>query len=1469
MNSLVPKKSWLALPSRFALMVGALVIAIYLMPTAFMQEPAPALVTEKAEATLAHVKTDLSEEVTGPMAPSPLAPDLVTITSYPFTSAAGVSLEDMSTGTTQLVGASQDDTASAVTNIGFDFWFDGVRQTQFSANANGLLGLGAVAVNNGASGRTNDFATTTNNPKMSAYWDDMCTGVAGKAHFKVVGSAPNRKLIVEWLNMVQFDNGTVACGVTVRGTYQAWLFESTGVIEFVNGGTALNDNGNSGYSVGIGSSSTSFASVTTSGPTVSYAASANTQTNAIAAGSAYIFTPQTAIAPSGLNFTGTTSSSTTLNWTDNSSNEVGFAIYRSSDGGVNYTFISQTAANAISFTDNTVLQNTTYFYRVFAVTEGALGAAAQNSVLIPSAPTIASTGAGGNWSQTSTWVGGVLPGATDNVVIADGATVTIDTAALALTVTVGTGGATATLQWEATTARTLVVGSTVTIATNGIFQSATAGAQTGHVLTVGTDLVNNGVLDFSTFANAAGAGITFTGAANNTFSGSGGTTDLRALTINKGSSSASILEVTTSVLTVQGVNTDSAGFLTLTNGTLKLSGTATVTNRVFTAAAYTIGATTGFWLNNPNFVVAGQAGSPTLNGLLRITQGTFNVGTGTGNSMGFGIGSNVIVEGGAVNTTGRFAVGGATNTFTYNQSGGTITVCTVGNASTTLGCFDLGTSLSSTINISGGTVVHQLASTAVSGPRDYRNQAGGGIPGVTGGTVQFGNAASGAAKAFSIAGVLPNIVVNNTSANHSVTFLAPFNYNNITLNITTNTGTTINFGNLVFLFNGTNITNNGTLTHNGASSQFVFFLTTASVLYTGTGVVTAPMTNFISQADQGITIDPASPNIVCGAIRIFTGSITNSNKLTLGNGGATTGIIQIGNTTTPTNAGTFDVPLTFNLGTGGQIISYLRTTLTRTTGPEINPTRILTSMTYDDNDPTHTLAISGGNLTLSSAVTAITMANGRIVTGANVLGLSSGSGAVVRPNGYVDGNFLKTYTAAASKLFEVGTANGFSPVTVNATAGTFPSTFTVKATQGAHPGVNAATSIQRYWTLIEGGDITANLTFQYLATDPMGTEANYKVIRVAGGTAVAFPTSVVTPATDQATLSGVSNFSDWTVGEIAAPTAAPATISGQVTNSSGAPLAGVTMHLSGARTARTITDNNGNYHFRNVDSDNFYTVTPSIINYRFSPDSRAFSLLANKTDAMFTGTLEAVITGNVIDTPEYFVRQHYLDFLGREPDAEGLNFWSDQLTSCGNDFDCLQRRTINVSAAYFLSIESRATGGLVDTLYYASYGRAPLFAEFMPDRAAIAHDLIVGAADWETLLAANKEQFLHSWVERSAFRAAYDNLSNESYVDKLIINTGVEFTAPERDALVSGLAQGSLSRAAVLQRVAENERFVKSRFNEAFVRMQYFGYLRRDPDDNGFHFWVNKLNEFEGNFERAEMVKAFLVSGEYRDRFRQ
>jgi hypothetical protein len=331
------------------------------------------------------------------------------------------------------------------------------------------------------------------------------------------------------------------------------------------------------------------------------------------------------------------------------------------------------------------------------------------------------------------------------------------------------------------------------------------------------------------------------------------------------------------------------------------------------------------------------------------------------------------------------------------------------------------------------------------------------------------------------------------------------------------------------------------------------------------------------------------------------------------------------------------------------------------------------------------------------------------------------------------------------------------------------------------------------------------------------------------------------------------------------PSASDGVVSGTITTSDGAPLAGTVMNLSGTQSRKTITDANGNYHFDSVETNGFYTVTPARSNYSFSPAERSFSQLGNSTEAVFTGT--AAGDKNPLDTPEYFVRQHYLDFLGREPDEAGFNFWSDQMLECGTDAGCLERRRINVSAAYFLSIEFQQTGGLVDGLYRASYGVRPQFADFMPDTAMIARDVVVGRSGWEQLLAANKQAFLDDWVNRPAFRAVYDLLTNDRYVDSLIAHTGISFTPSERDSLVNGLTFGTFTRAGVLQRIAEDQRFVAAKRNDAFVMMEYFGYLRRDPDASGFQFWLNKLNEFGGNFEEAEMVKAFIVSGEYRDRF--
>ena len=164
----------------------------------------------------------------------------------------------------------------------------------------------------------------------------------------------------------------------------------------------------------------------------------------------------------------------------------------------------------------------------------------------------------------------------------------------------------------------------------GTFQSNPAGTQSPrHNLSLAGSLTNDGTLDFSTNADTAGAIITFTSTANTTFSGSGATTDIRQITVNKGTTPAAIVEIMTTNFTVRGVTTDTVvgGWLVMTNGTLKISGTFTGTSRVFAAAAYTIPGQLRLLAQQPELHVAGQAGSAVNNGLFRMSQGTFNQGT--------------------------------------------------------------------------------------------------------------------------------------------------------------------------------------------------------------------------------------------------------------------------------------------------------------------------------------------------------------------------------------------------------------------------------------------------------------------------------------------------------------------------------------------------------------------------------------------------------------------------------------------------------------------------------------------------------------------------------------------------------------------------------------------------------------------------------------------------------------------------
>jgi N-acetylneuraminic acid mutarotase len=265
---------------------------------------------------------------------------------------------------------------------------------------------------------------------------------------------------------------------------------------------------------------------------------------------------------------------------------------------------------------------------------------------------------------------------------------------------------------------------------------------------------------------------------------------------------------------------------------------------------------------------------------------------------------------------------------------------------------------------------------------------------------------------------------------------------------------------------------------------------------------------------------------------------------------------------------------------------------------------------------------------------------------------------------------------------------------------------------------------------------------------------------------------------------------------------------------------------------------------------------------------------SNNTGALNTAELYGAETdSNSIDGTEFFIRQHYLDFLGREPDAAGLAFWTNEITSCGDDTGCREVKRVNVSAAFFLSIEFQNTGYLVDRLYLVSYGRRPRLSEFLPDSLLISRDVVVNSPGWEQQLGQNEQAFADAWVIRPEFKAAYDAATDGQYVDSLFANAGVTPSREERDALVEGLGSGAETRSSALRKVAESRAVSEKEFDPAFVLMQYYGYLRRNPDDmpdgnmDGYAFWLAKLDQAGGDFVRAEMVKAFINSTEYRERF--
>ena len=298
--------------------------------------------------------------------------------------------------------------------------------------------------------------------------------------------------------------------------------------------------------------------------------------------------------------------------------------------------------------------------------------------------------------------------------------------------------------------------------------------------------------------------------------------------------------------------------------------------------------------------------------------------------------------------------------------------------------------------------------------------------------------------------------------------------------------------------------------------------------------------------------------------------------------------------------------------------------------------------------------------------------------------------------------------------------------------------------------------------------------------------------------------------------------------------------------------------------------------FKVLTTQDSYVEGPETFTVTLSNPSNGATLALPSTATVTINDDTVEPPTNTIDDSAAFVEQLYRDFLNRPSDPAGKAFWINNIDHCNDPAQrpagqsaaqCIQFSRIVTAGAFFLSIEFQATGGTAYLTNKIAFGGRPAFARFEGDAQQVGLNYVFGQPGAEAILEANKVAYYNDYVTRPEFLNTYGGVSDQAYVNTLISNTGVVFTQVERDTFLNGLANHSETRATVLRKISEKATFRAAEFNSMFVLMEYYGFLRRNPDAAGFNFWLAKLNSFNGNYLDAEMVKAFIESNEYRQRF--
>ena len=643
-----------------------------------------------------------------------------------------------------------------------------------------------------------------------------------------------------------------------------------------------------------------------------------------------------------------------------------------------------------------------------------------------------------------------------------------------------------------------------------------------------------------------------------------------------------------------------------------------------------------------------------------------------------------------------------------------------------------------------------------------------------------------------------------------------------------------------------NSTITGTLTGTGT---FNF----QGLTLTNNGTPSITLTNFNGSAAQTLN---GSPVAGFGGL-----TLNNASGLTLGTSQTVNGALTL--TSGALAVGTQTLTLKGGVSAAS---GSLTTSNTGTVNYQGSSAQNALGMTYGNliiNNPAGVILL--GNATVN---TLLTLTSGDLNTSTFTLTMPAAATSGPATNATdVVGNVKRTGFISGGGANTLSFGNPNNRITIN--SGTVPTDITVNLAKSVPTGpIGYPNAVQRTYTITPtgGSGISATLRLHYLDSELNGnTEgAGLNLWRFNGTGWVPQTITSFDTTANWVEKTGVTQFSPWTMNSTNSPTVSPVSLSGRVTDADGSPLGGVLVQLSGPRSARTITDAGGDYRFDGLEANNFYVVTPQLANFSFSPTERTVSLIGNNSDASFSAIADTLQRANPLDTDMYYVRQQYLDFLGREPDEGGLQYWTAQISSCRGDAQCEHESRIGVSAAFFIEQEYQQTGSFVYRLYNGALGRQLTYAEFNADRSKV-----LGGENLDQ----SKEALAKEFAQRPEFLAKYVSATSaDSFVSALIetinLSAGVDISG-QREALVAKYNTGTStveSRSLALMDAIEVSTFKQATYNPSFVLMQYFGYLKRDADQGGYDFWLNVLNNAEPNNYRG-MVCSFITSTEYQKRF--